>query len=80
MPGIDYQTLITPYLSHAWIRLSATKQPKLSSCKEQTIRHYANPTNLMPRIEYQTLINPYLSHAWNRLSDTMYPILISCQE
>ena len=80
MPGIDYQTLINPYLSHAWNRLSDTKQPKLISCLKQTIRHYATPTYFMPGIDYQTLINPYLSHAWNRLSDTKQPLLISCLE
>ena len=55
MPGIDYQTLINPYLfhagnrpsdikqpiliSHAWNRLLDTKQPLFISCLEQTIRH-----------------------------------------
>ena len=80
MPGIDYQTLNNPYVFHACNRLSDTMQPKLISCREQTIRHYATPTNLMPRIDYQTLNNTYLSHAWNRLSDTKLPIFISCLE
>jgi len=48
MPGIDYQTLNNPYLSHAWIRLSDTMHSILISCLEETIRHYATPTNLMP--------------------------------
>jgi len=39
MPGIDYETLIEPYLSHAWNRLSDTMQQILISCLEQTIRH-----------------------------------------
>jgi len=63
MPGIDYQTLFNPYLSHDWNRLSDTKQPKLMSCMEHTIRHYATPTNLMPRIDYQTLNSTYLFYA-----------------
>jgi len=80
MPGTDYQTLNNPYQSHAWNRLSDTKQPILVSCLEQTIRHYATPTYLMPRIDSKTLNNPYLFHAWNRLSDTKQPILVSCLE
>jgi len=65
MPGIDYQTLNNPYLSHAWNRLSDThtnlmsgtnfqtlNKPYQVSCMEQTIKCYATPTNLMPRIDY----------------------------
>ena len=63
MHRIDYQALSNAYYSYAWDRLSDTKQPKLISCMEQTIRHYATPTNLMPRIDYQTLNSTYLFHA-----------------
>jgi len=80
MPGTDYQTLSPPYKSHAWNRLSDTKQPMQVSCLEQTIIHFTTPTNLMPRIDYQTLNNQYLCHARNRLSDTKHPIFISCLE
>ena len=59
MPRIDYQTLNNPYLSHAWSKLSNTKQTILISCLEQTIRYYATPPILMPRIDYQALSNPY---------------------
>jgi len=59
MPGTDYQTLNNPYLSHTWNRRPDTKQHILISCLEQTIRHYATPTNIMPRTDYQPLNNPY---------------------
>jgi len=36
--GTDYQTINNPYYSHAWNRLSDTKQPILISCLEQTMR------------------------------------------
>jgi len=59
MPGTDYQTLSNPYKSYAWNRLSNTKHRILISCLEETIRHYATPSNLMHRIDFQTLSNPY---------------------